>query len=62
MSRTRRQLLNKFKQKQIIFDKSFHNTKWKFEQEKRINIEKLKTENPQNVCSVLNKLRPRKIL
>jgi hypothetical protein len=59
-SRARRHLLNNFKQKQNIFDKSFRKAKCKFERDKRINIERLNTENPREFWKALNNLGPRK--
>ncbi len=46
LSRARRALLATFKQEQNTFDKSYRNAKCKFECDKRINIERLNSENP----------------
>ncbi len=60
MSRTRRYLLNKFKQNRNIFDKSFRKAKCKFEWDTRINIERLNTENPWEFWGALKNFGPRK--
>ncbi len=54
--RARRALLATFKQEQNTFDKSYRRAKCKFERDKRINIERLNTENPHEFWDALKNL------